>query len=140
MRGLGSVGVKGQRVEIVAWYRCVCGFIMEATPQLGDSIVSVSHLHPAARLDGASSIVRMEEIRDPVLDCEIACAVGSPDAHPAPSSAGLGDQIRATAVRISSPISAVVELPPRSGVSRSPLRRVSVTAVSTVRAASKSLG
>jgi len=48
----------------MGWYRCSCGFVTEATPRFGGSIVSVSHLHRAARLDGTSSIVRMEEIAD----------------------------------------------------------------------------
>jgi hypothetical protein len=50
----------------MGWYRCSCGFTIEATPRLGDSIVSVNHLHRAARVDGTSAIVRMEEILDPV--------------------------------------------------------------------------
>jgi hypothetical protein len=52
----------------MGWYRCSCGFITEATPRFGRSIVSVSHLHRAARLDGTSSIARMEEIPDPALE------------------------------------------------------------------------
>jgi hypothetical protein len=63
----------------VSWYRCPCGFVTEATPQFGDSIVSLSHLHRAARVDGGSSIVRMEEIPDLTLECVIACAIGSRD-------------------------------------------------------------
>ena len=51
----------------MGWYRCSCGFITEARPRFGDSIVSVSHLHGAARVDGTSSIARMEEISDPAL-------------------------------------------------------------------------
>ena len=51
----------------MGWYRCSCGFTIEATPRLGDSIVSVNHLHRAARVDGTSAIVRMEEIPDPAL-------------------------------------------------------------------------
>ncbi len=70
----------------MGWYRCTCGFVTESTPRFGDSIASVSHLHRAARLDGTSSIVRMEEILDPALGCEIACAVESRAAHRAGSS------------------------------------------------------
>jgi len=54
----------------MGWYRCSCGFIIEATPRFGGSIVSVSHLHRAARLDGTSSIVRMEEMVAPGLERE----------------------------------------------------------------------
>lgn len=56
------------RTGIMGWYRCSCGFITEARPRFGNSIVSVSHLHRAARLDGISSIARMEEIPDPALE------------------------------------------------------------------------
>ncbi len=51
----------------MGWYRCSCGFITEATPRFGDSIVSMNHVHRDARVDGTSSIVRMEEIPDPAL-------------------------------------------------------------------------
>jgi hypothetical protein len=61
----------------VSWYRCPCGFATEARPRFGDSITSVSHLHRATRLDGTSSIVRMDEISDPAFECEVACPVGS---------------------------------------------------------------
>ena len=60
----------------MSWYRCPCGFVMEATPRSGGSIVSISHLHRATRLDGGSSIVRMEETPDPARECEIVCAIG----------------------------------------------------------------
>ncbi len=43
-------------------YRCSCGFTTEMTPRFGDEIVSVIHLHPAARIDGTSAVVRMEEV------------------------------------------------------------------------------
>jgi hypothetical protein len=46
-------------------YQCSCGFISETTPRFGDTIVSVIHLHRAARVDGSSGIVHMEEIADP---------------------------------------------------------------------------
>jgi len=68
-------------VVVVSWFRCPCGFVTEATLQFGDSIVSLSHLHRAARLDGGSSIVRMEEIPDRAFECAIACALGSRDEH-----------------------------------------------------------
>ncbi len=48
------------------WYQCSCGFRKEETPRLGDTIVSVYHLHRATRLDGGSSIARMEEIPAPL--------------------------------------------------------------------------
>lgn len=54
----------------MAWYRCSCGFVTEATPRFGESIVSVSHLHRGARVDGTSSIVRMDKIPDPALERE----------------------------------------------------------------------
>ncbi len=44
------------------WYRCSCGFTTEMAPRLGYEIVSVIHLHPAARVDGTAAIVRMEEV------------------------------------------------------------------------------
>lgn len=52
----------------MAWYRWPCGFITEVRPRFGYSIVSVSHLHKASRLDGTSAIARMEEIPDPALE------------------------------------------------------------------------
>jgi len=72
----------------VSWYQCPCGFVTEATPRFGDSIASVSHLHQATRLDGTSSIVRMDEISDPALGCEVACPVGSGDEYRPLSGAG----------------------------------------------------
>lgn len=65
----------------VGWYQCPCGFVTEATPWFGDSVTSVSHLHRATRLDGTSSIVRMDEISDPVLECEVSWSVGSQSEH-----------------------------------------------------------
>ncbi len=62
----------------MGWYRCSCGFMTEATPRFGDSIVSMSHLHRAARVDGTSEIVRMEEIPDPALAPTAREASGSP--------------------------------------------------------------
>ena len=70
----------------MGWYRCTCGFMTEATPRIGDSIASVSHLHRATRLDGTSSILRMEEIEVPALDHETTCAVEPRGAHPAESA------------------------------------------------------
>ena len=62
----------------MAWYRCSCGALQEETPRLGDVIVSVYHLHRSARLDGASSIVRMEEIRDEVHSPSVSPVIASP--------------------------------------------------------------
>ncbi len=53
----------------MSWYQCSCGFISEMTPRLGDTIVSVIHLHRAARVDGSSGLVHMEEIAAPA--CQI---------------------------------------------------------------------
>ena len=49
----------------MAWYQCSCGALKEETPQLGDTIVSIYHLHHSARFDGGSAIVRMQEIPAP---------------------------------------------------------------------------
>lgn len=46
----------------MAWYQCSCGVLKEETPRLGDTIVSIYHLHRSARFDGGSAIVRMQEI------------------------------------------------------------------------------
>ena len=46
----------------MAWYQCSCGFLKEVTPQFGDTVASVIHLHRAARLDGTAALVRMEEV------------------------------------------------------------------------------
>jgi len=50
----------------MAWYQCSCGFLKELAPKPGSVITSVSHLHRSTRLDGTASIVRMEEIGEPV--------------------------------------------------------------------------
>lgn len=50
----------------MAWYQCSCGALKEESPQLGDTIVSIYHLHHAARFDGGSAIVRMQEIPAPM--------------------------------------------------------------------------
>jgi hypothetical protein len=62
----------------MAWYRCSCGALKEETPRLGDVIVSVYHLHRSARLDGASSIERMEEIRDEVHSPSVSPVIALP--------------------------------------------------------------
>lgn len=49
----------------MAWYQCSCGALKEETPHLGDTLVSVYHVHRSARLDGGSAIVRMEQISVP---------------------------------------------------------------------------
>ncbi|HYM70361.1 MAG TPA: hypothetical protein VEZ44_12250 [bacterium] len=53
----------------MAWYRCACGFLTEQSPQYGDVVVSVYHLHPAARVDGSSAVVRMAPLPDPARGC-----------------------------------------------------------------------
>jgi hypothetical protein len=65
----------------MSWYQCTCGFVTEATPRFGDSIASVCHLHRATRLNGTSSIVRMDEISDPLIRCEVACPVEGGGEH-----------------------------------------------------------
>ena len=60
----------------MAWYRCSCGTLSEKTPRLGDSIVSVYHLHHATRLDGGSAIVLMEEVPAPPPEPEIRAGGG----------------------------------------------------------------
>jgi hypothetical protein len=49
----------------MAWYQCSGGFLKEVTPQIGDAVASVNHLHRSARVDGTAAIVRMEEIPCP---------------------------------------------------------------------------
>jgi hypothetical protein len=51
----------------MAWYRCSCGALKEATPRFGDTVVSVYHLHRSQRFDGGSAIVLMEEVSAPLL-------------------------------------------------------------------------
>ena len=63
------------------WFRCMCGFMIEVKAEVGDSVASAHHLHKDTRLDGSFTIVRMEEIREPALECEVACAVGSLENH-----------------------------------------------------------
>jgi hypothetical protein len=50
----------------MAWYQCSCGVLKEISPQLGETITSVNHLHRSARLDGTATIVRMQEITVPI--------------------------------------------------------------------------
>ena len=69
-------------------FRCPCGFMIEAAPQIGDSVVSAYHLHKEVRLDGSSTLVRMEEIPRPVLEREVACALGGLENRHAVSAAG----------------------------------------------------
>lgn len=62
----------------MAWYQCSCGVLKEISPQLGETITSVNHLHRSARLDGTATIVRMEEIPGPhrrrvEMSAEVAC-------------------------------------------------------------------
>ena len=52
-------------------FQCSCGFLAERTPQVGDSIVSVYHLHRSARLDGGTSLVRMTEMPEPARHTRI---------------------------------------------------------------------
>jgi hypothetical protein len=59
----------------MSWYQCSCGFISEMTPRHGVTIVSVIHLHRAARVDGSSGVVHMEEIDDPFSACQISVKV-----------------------------------------------------------------
>ena len=68
----------------MGWYRCSCGYMTEATPRFGDTIVSVYHLHRAARVDRSSSIEWMEKVPDPVL----ACAVVGQEARYAVTATG----------------------------------------------------
>lgn len=53
----------------MAWYQCSCGFLTEQSPQHGEAVVSVYHLHSASRLDGRSAVVRMEQLQDPIPTC-----------------------------------------------------------------------
>jgi len=62
-------------------FQCTCGFMIDVTPQIGDSVVSAYHLHKGPRLDGGSSIIRMEESPDPVPERELACAGASREQH-----------------------------------------------------------
>lgn len=74
----------------MGWYRCSCGFITEVRPRFGNSIVSVSHLHRASRLDGTSSIGRMEEIQDPAVARAAPCAAPTLRVHEAPLPVSTG--------------------------------------------------
>lgn len=72
----------------MGWYRCACGYMTGETPRLGASIVSVYHLHRAARVDGGSSIVRMEEVLEPALERGLARAATAEEAHNAVTATG----------------------------------------------------
>jgi hypothetical protein len=63
----------------MAWYRCSCGALREETPRIGDSIVSVYHLHHSARLNGGSAIVLMEEVPSPPPEPEVRAGGGGED-------------------------------------------------------------
>lgn len=58
----------------MAWYRCSCGALKEATPRFGDTIVSIYHLHRSARLDGGSDAVPMEEVSAPPRERDVSLA------------------------------------------------------------------
>jgi len=60
----------------MAWYQCSCGALKEEAPRIGDTILSVYHIHPSARLDGGSAIMRMEEIPAPSLEREACLGSG----------------------------------------------------------------
>ena len=60
----------------MSWFQCSCGFAIEMLPRSGHVIASASHLHKAARLDGGSTIERMEEIAGRVLWNTVAGAHG----------------------------------------------------------------
>ncbi len=62
----------------MAWYRCSCGALKEETPRLGDTIVSVYHLHPSARVDGTAAVVRMEEVRDDDHSLSVVPVIAAP--------------------------------------------------------------
>lgn len=63
-------------------YRCSCGFTSETAPRFGDEIVSVMHLHSAARIDGTAAVVRMEEVPPQ------ACGENPPPSSPRPADEG----------------------------------------------------
>ena len=63
----------------MAWYRCSCGVLSEKTPRMGDTIVSVYHLHRSTRLDGGSAIVLMEEVPAPPPERDIRLGGGGDD-------------------------------------------------------------
>jgi len=63
----------------MAWYRCSCGALKEATPRFGDTIVSIYHMHQATRLDGSSAIVQMEEVPAPPPERDLLTGSGGED-------------------------------------------------------------
>jgi hypothetical protein len=60
----------------MAWYRCSCGLLKEETPRIGDTIVSIYHLHRSAGVDGSSAIALMEEVPAPPPEREIPLGTG----------------------------------------------------------------
>jgi hypothetical protein len=63
----------------MAWYRCSCGTLKEATPRFGDTIVSIYHLHQSTRLDGGSAAVLMEEVPAPPPEPDVCSGDGGED-------------------------------------------------------------
>ncbi|HKX17369.1 MAG TPA: hypothetical protein VJT33_05100 [bacterium] len=61
----------------MAWYRCSCGALKEATPRFGDAVVSIYHLHPSMRLDGGSDAVEMEEVPAPPAEPRVRMSGGA---------------------------------------------------------------
>jgi hypothetical protein len=61
----------------MAWYRCSCGTLKERTPQFGDTVVSIYHLHRLTRLDGGSAIVLMEEVPPPPPERDLPTGSGA---------------------------------------------------------------
>jgi hypothetical protein len=49
----------------MAWFRCLCGHVVEVIPRDGYEITSVFHLHTHARVAGGSEPVRMQEVPAP---------------------------------------------------------------------------
>lgn len=60
----------------MAWYRCSCGALKEATPRFGDAVVSIYHLHRSVRLDGGSLAVEMEPIPAPPAEPRVHASGG----------------------------------------------------------------
>lgn len=55
----------------MAWYRCSCGLLKEEAPRIGDTIVSIYHLHRSAGPGSPSVIVLMEEVPAPPPDRDV---------------------------------------------------------------------
>jgi hypothetical protein len=62
----------------MAWYRCSCGALKEEMPRLGDTIVSVYHLHRSARVDGTAALFWMEEVREESHSSSVAPIIAPP--------------------------------------------------------------